>query len=110
MKEPKQIVAAIDIATRVREAFEAGTKRHESDGWDDDVLLIELGRVVGAVVRWRDARPSEVERLVDTLRQVHAGLMSHRTPDAEEAVSILCPQDSPEAESGEEAGDSPTIQ
>lgn len=110
MMEPKKIVAAIEIATQVREAIETSTNRHESEGWDDDVLLVELGRVVGGVARWRDARPSAVDQLVETLRQVHAGLMSHRTPDAQEAVALLCPQASPEADSGKEAGDSPTIQ
>jgi hypothetical protein len=110
MREPTKIVAAIEIAAQVREAFEAGTKRHESAGWDDDVLLVELGRVLGAVVRWRDSRPSDVDQMVDTIRRVHAGLMSHRTPDADEAVSMLCPQTSPEAESGSKAGDGPTIQ
>lgn len=92
MREPARIVASLEMATQLREALERGTKAHESTGWDDGVFYVELGRLAGSLLRWRDARPSEVEQWVDTLRQVHAGLLTHRAPRVEEVVSAVARQ------------------
>jgi hypothetical protein len=110
MREPAKIVAALEIAALAREALDGGTKRHESAGWDDDVLFLELGRLVGSILRWRDARPSEVEHLTDTLRRVHAGLLTHRAPEADEAVSALCPQVSVDEDAADEARGTRSLQ
>ena len=107
MRDPARIVAATEIAAQVRAALEDGGARHESSGWDDEVLLLELGRLVGGALRWRDASPSGMEQVVDTLRRVYAGLMSHRIPEAEEVVAALCPERSGDAHA---AGGDRTVQ
>ena len=84
--------------------------RHKATGWDEDVLMIELGRVFGAVLRWQDARPSVVERLVESVRSVHAGLKSRHTPDAEEAVRDLCPESTAASTSIDSTEGNPTVQ
>lgn len=110
MKEPAKVVAAIEIAKFVRNALADAVECRQSTGWDDEVLSIELGRILGAMLRWQDARPSVVEQAVASLRRVHVGLMSHQTPDAEEAVREFCPQTHAETGSGAPVGGSPTVQ
>ncbi len=110
MREPAKIVAAIDIATSMRRALADEFERHGSTGWDEEVLQVELGRLLGFVLRWQDARPSAIERLVDTLRSVHAGLKSGHAPDATDAVRELCPQSDAGTGSGAAADGSPPIQ
>lgn len=110
MREPARIVASLEMATQLREALERGTKAHESTGWDDGVFYVELGRLAGSLLRWRDARPSEVEQLVDTLRQVHAGLVTHRAPQAEDVVAALCPPDSAGASGANDGVGTRTVQ
>lgn len=92
MREPAKVVAAIEIATSVRHALADAFERHQSTGWDEDILQAELARLVGFVLRLRDARPSALQHLVEMLRSVYAGLTSPHTPDASDAVRKLCPQ------------------
>ena len=92
IREPAKIVAAVEISAAVRRALVDAVERRGSIGWDDDVLLVELGRVFGAFVRAHDCRPSQVEQLVDSIRSVHAGLAAPQSPDAERLVRELCPQ------------------
>lgn len=104
MKEPARIVAALDIASAVREALADALQKHRTTGWEDELLLFELGRTLGAALRWQDAPPSAVEQLVDSLRRVHAGLISPHPPQADEVVRELCP------ETRAEVGGGPTVQ
>lgn len=110
MREPARIVAAIEIALSVRSALADALDRHRATGWEDDILLIELGRILGAVPRLQDAPPSAVEQMVDSLRRVYAGLNSHRTPDAEDLVRELCPESSAEGGPRDPAGGGATVQ
>ena len=110
MREPARIVAAIEIATAMRHALADELERHRSTGWEDDILMLELGRVLGAMLRWQDARPSAVDHLVDSIRRVHAGLNSLQTPDPEEVVRELCPEASAEAGSADSAGGTRSMQ
>jgi hypothetical protein len=110
MREPERIIAAIDIAMSVRNALADALDRHRTSGWEEDVLLIELGRVLGAVPRFQDVRPSAVEQMIDSLRRVYSGLNSHRTPDAAELVREMCPESSVQAGSGDAAGNKATVQ
>lgn len=110
MREPQKIVAAIDIAAAMRGALANQFDRHKATGRDEDVLMIELGRMFGPFLRWQDARPSVVGRLVESVRSVHAGLKSQHTPDAAEAVRELCPESTAETANGDSEESNPTVQ
>lgn len=110
MREPAKIVAAIEIAMAVRGALADALDRHRATGWEEDIVLIELGRILGAVARLQDARPSGVEQMVDSVRRVYAGLSSHQTPDAEVLVRELCPESSTESEHSDLARGDATVQ
>ena len=109
MREPVKIVAAIEIASAARHALADALERRGPAGWDEDVLLVELGRAYGAFLRAQDCRPSQIEQLVDSLRSVHAGLASPSAPDAERIVRELCPQAGVEP-APKDATDGPTLQ
>ena len=95
-REPARIVAAIEIVASVRRALADEIERRQSPGWDEEVLLVELGRTLGAFLRANDTRPSSVEQCVESMRRVHAGLVNPQSPDAESLVRDLCPQSSVE--------------
>lgn len=101
MRDPRKIVAAIEIASAMRGELADQFEKHKSTGWDDDVLMIELGRALGTVLRWQDARPSVVEHLVESVRAVYAGLKTTQTTAVDVAVRELCPKSTVEATNGD---------
>ena len=109
MREPAKIAAAVEIAGAVRRTLAEELERRREAGWEDDILRYELGRAVGALLRWEDTRPSGVEHLVEALRRAHAGLMSPQTPEAEDVVRELCPEAAAEA-GGAPGAAGPTVQ
>jgi hypothetical protein len=99
MREPAKVVATVEIANAVRDALADGMERHRSTGWDEGILLVELGRTMGALLRFQDDPPSSVERFVDAMRRAYSGLLGSSIPDAEDLVRELCPEATPAAAS-----------
>ncbi len=90
MKEPGKIAAAIEIALAVRTALGNASEENRERGWDVQILVHELARTLALVLRSEDLAPSQVEQVVEFLRQVYAGVLPTRLPTPDEAVRQLC--------------------
>lgn len=96
-REPRQVVAALDIAQKFRSAVADAMEQSRETGWDSEVLLYEAVRTFGLMARLAEAPPSKMEELIEFFRRVYAGLSSTGVPSVEEVLHRLCPESNPQA-------------
>lgn len=101
MREPRQVVVALHLAQAVRSALTDGIEQHRETSWDSEVLLHEVVRTLGALVRLSDAPPSKLEELIEFFRRVYSGLASGSAPSIDEALHRLCPESDSQAVSAD---------
>ena len=91
-REPRQAAVALHLAQTVRGALVDGIEQHREIGCDSEVLLHEIVRTLGTLVRLVDLPPSRLEELIEFLRRVYAGLAPGITPPVEEILSQFGPE------------------
>ena len=91
-REPRQTAVALHLAQTVRGALADGIEQHREIGCDSEVLLHEIVRTLGTLVRLVDLPPSKLEELIEFFRRVYAGLAPGSAPPVEEVLSQFGPE------------------
>jgi hypothetical protein len=111
MKQAKQVTAAVEIVQATHAALANAMEDRQDAGWDTEILVHEIARLLAALLRSEDVAPSELENVLGFLRKVYGGISPTQPFSVEQALARFCGGSEPDADdpSGQGAPSASTL-